>query len=190
MTHKCTSPSSLSRKRWGGVANRLRWRSHKQGAPDLARRKTAIRHISGAGVRPEPKRCFGGGVESQKVQSRAPKEVRTRTNKKKAEWACTRRAKPCDDGASCGREALSGGGWGGAIRGRTSPARPGCRPGGSGPLPARSHIGSQAAAGEESRNTYRCEERNRPGGEARGLTWQRSSEWGSEDAAEGGKPTE
>ncbi|KAJ1219171.1 hypothetical protein NDU88_006742 [Pleurodeles waltl] len=36
----------------------------------------------------------------------------TQTNKKKSQWACTRRAKPCDDGISCGREALSGGGWG------------------------------------------------------------------------------
>ncbi|KAJ1210555.1 hypothetical protein NDU88_005918 [Pleurodeles waltl] len=96
----------------GGVANRLRWRWHKQGAPDQARRKTAIPHISGVGVRPEHKRCFGGGVESQKVQSRAPKEVGTRTNKKKAEWACTRQAKPCDDGTSCGREVLSGSDWG------------------------------------------------------------------------------
>ncbi|KAJ1163402.1 hypothetical protein NDU88_003860 [Pleurodeles waltl] len=107
------------------------------------------------------------------VQSRAPKEVGIRSNKKKAEWAYTRRAKTCDDGTSYGQEALSGGDWGcdPVLDRSDAPSVQTQRPGA---LPARGYAGSRTAAREESRTTYGCGERNRPGGEARGLTWQRS----------------
>ncbi|KAJ1119362.1 hypothetical protein NDU88_007548 [Pleurodeles waltl] len=95
---------------------------------------------------------------------------------KKAEWACTRRAETCDDGTCYGQEELNGGDWG---------CDPGPDPSGApkvptqrpGDVPARGHAGSRTAAREESRNTYGCRERNRPGGETRRLTWQRSGEW-------------
>ncbi|KAJ1117310.1 hypothetical protein NDU88_005510 [Pleurodeles waltl] len=78
-------------------------------------------------------------------------------------------------------QAWGRGTWTGMAEKRTRPCGPG-------PFPARDRAGNRTAARERAHSTYGCGERNRPGDETHGLTWQRSGEW-ERRRAEGGKST-
>ncbi|KAJ1208295.1 hypothetical protein NDU88_003681 [Pleurodeles waltl] len=83
-------------------------------------------------------------------------------------------------------EALSGGDWGSDL-GPDRSGAPRVRPSRPGPLPALGRAGGRTAAHKRTRNTNGCGERNRPRGETRGLTWQRSDEWGGGGCGRGRK---